>query len=269
MRHRGEGRCARGEQRAAAGAQSRRCAPLNGGADTGLVVQRLAYSAYGQVTQDTNPGLQPFGFKGAFSDPVAAGAGLIWMGVRAYQPSAARFTTPDPVGLAAGWNQHDGLGGDPINLIDADGRVFAVVALPAAAAAAGAAAAIIGKVAVATAATIGAIWALDQLIDACTGGGSGNDDTAQEAAEDVAEEAAEQADPPWDGFPDSPPGPPYVWKGPPGKGAWHNPKTGESWRPDMSHPAPVGPHWDHKLGKGRAPSERVFPDGSRQPKRKR
>lgn len=107
-------------------------------ADTGAVVQRLAYDAYGQVTQDTAPGTQPFGFKGAISDPVAQGAGLVWMGVRAYLPSLARFTTPDPAGLKAAWNQHDALGGDPVNLIDADGRFFALALAPAAVLAAGA-----------------------------------------------------------------------------------------------------------------------------------
>lgn len=90
-------------------------------ADTGVVLQRLAYDAYGRQTLNSNPGLQPFGFKGALSDPVAEGAGLVWMGVRAYLPSIARFATPDPVGLAAGWNEHDAFTGDPINLSDVDG----------------------------------------------------------------------------------------------------------------------------------------------------
>lgn len=91
-------------------------------ADTGEVLQRISYDAYGQVTADTNPGLQPFGFKGALSDPVAQGAGLVWMGVRAYQPTIARFATQDPAGLAAGWNRHDALAGDPVNFVDVDGR---------------------------------------------------------------------------------------------------------------------------------------------------
>lgn len=95
--------------------------------DSGQVVQRLAYDAYGRVTQDTAPGTQPFGFKGSLSDPLAEGAGLVWMGVRAYLPSIARFSTVDPAGLAAGWNQHDALGGDPINMIDADGRLPVLV----------------------------------------------------------------------------------------------------------------------------------------------
>jgi RHS repeat-associated protein len=89
--------------------------------DTGAVLQRLSYDAYGRTTQDTNPGLQPYGYKGAFTDPVAEGAGLVWMGVRAYQPALARFTTPDPQGLAAVWNDADALAGDPVNLTDGDG----------------------------------------------------------------------------------------------------------------------------------------------------
>lgn len=101
--------------------------------DTGQVVQRLAYDAYGRVTQDTAPGLQPFGFKGAASDPIAEGAGLVWMGVRAYLPNIGRFTTVDSAGLRAGWNEHDALGTDPINLVDPDGR-FVAVAVPLAAA---------------------------------------------------------------------------------------------------------------------------------------
>ena len=33
-------------------------------ASTGAVVQRLDYDAFGNVTQDSNPGFQPFGFVG-------------------------------------------------------------------------------------------------------------------------------------------------------------------------------------------------------------
>ena len=48
--------------------------------------------------------------------------------------------------------------------------------------------------------------------------------------------------------PSSTPGPGWVWKGPdaPGgkRGAWTNPATGESLHPDLSHPLPIGPHWD-------------------------
>ncbi len=139
-------------------------------ADTGAVVQRLAYDAYGRTTQNTAPGTQPFGFKGALADPVAQGAGLVWMGVRAYLPLIGRFTTTDPAGLAAVWNQHDALGGDPINLIDADGR-FAVLAVLAAPLAASAATLATAAVEVAAAATVG--WGLSKALDAARGlGGS-------------------------------------------------------------------------------------------------
>lgn len=97
-------------------------------ADTGAVVQRLAYTAYGQVTQDTNPGAQPFGYKGSLSDPAAEGAGLVWNGVRAYIPSLGRFLTPEPLGIEVAWDEHAAFAGDPINLIDPTGQ-FAIPAV--------------------------------------------------------------------------------------------------------------------------------------------
>lgn len=90
-------------------------------ADTGAVVQQLAYDAYGRTTLDTNPGTQPFGFKGALADPTAQGAGLVWMGSRAYLPSLARFSTAEPEGVSVAWNQHDALGSEPVNLADVTG----------------------------------------------------------------------------------------------------------------------------------------------------
>ena len=41
-----------------------------------------------------------------------------------------------------------------------------------------------------------------------------------------------------------------TWKGK-GKqggkqGNYHNPKTGESFHPDLDHPEPIGPHWDYR-----------------------
>jgi hypothetical protein len=49
-----------------------------------------------------------------------------------------------------------------------------------------------------------------------------------------------------------------------GEGNFYNPNTGESFRPDLDHPDPIGPHWDY-----RAPDRtwwRIFPDGSIKPK---
>ena len=50
---------------------------------------------------------------------------------------------------------------------------------------------------------------------------------------------------------DDPANPPdgtsWKGKGPQGskQGNYYNPKTGESWHPDLDHPDPIGPHWDY------------------------
>ncbi len=61
----------------------------------------------------------------------------------------------------------------------------------------------------------------------------------------------------------APPG--FEWKGKSGStpgskdGNWHNPKTGETLRPDLDHPKPIGPHWDYRGADGKW--WRIFPDG--------
>lgn len=37
----------------------------------------------------------------------------------------------------------------------------------------------------------------------------------------------------------------WKWRDPKDKGAWHNPKTGETLHPDLDHPTPEGPLWDY------------------------
>jgi hypothetical protein len=62
----------------------------------------------------------------------------------------------------------------------------------------------------------------------------------------------------------------FEWKGKPGStpgskdGNWYNPKTGESLRPDLDHPDPIGPHWDYKDPSGNW--WRILKDGSNVPK---
>ena len=34
------------------------------------------------------------------------------------------------------------------------------------------------------------------------------------------------------------------------QGNYYNPKTGESWHPDLDHPEPIGPHWDYRDSNG-------------------
>jgi YD repeat-containing protein len=48
-------------------------------AETGQVVQRMDYDAFGRVLQDTNPGFQPFGFAGGLYDD---DTGLVRFGAR-------------------------------------------------------------------------------------------------------------------------------------------------------------------------------------------
>jgi RHS repeat-associated protein len=66
----------------------------------------------------------------------------------------------------------------------------------------------------------------------------------------------------------SPPG--STWRGKPGstpgssQGNYYNPRTGESFRPDLDHPEPIGPHWDYRAPDGTW--YRIMPDGTMVPK---
>lgn len=88
-------------------------------ASNGNVVQRVDYDVWGRVTNDTNPGFQPFGFGGGIYD---ADTGLVRLGVREYDPEAARFMTKDTEFFwADGGNLYAFTGGDPINHVDSTG----------------------------------------------------------------------------------------------------------------------------------------------------
>jgi hypothetical protein len=41
------------------------------------------------------------------------------------------------------------------------------------------------------------------------------------------------------------PGPGWEWRGG-SQGAWYNPNTRESLRPDLNHPIGIAPHWDYR-----------------------
>jgi RHS repeat-associated protein len=61
---------------------------------TGEVAERLDYDGFGRVLQDTNPGLQPFGFAGGLYDD---DTGLVRFGARDYDAYAGRWTAKDPI----------------------------------------------------------------------------------------------------------------------------------------------------------------------------
>jgi RHS repeat-associated protein len=86
---------------------------------TGAIAQRLDYDEWGNVTLDTNPGFQPFGFGGGIYD---ADTGLVRFGARDYDPATRRWMAPDSIGfLGASTNLYTYANNDPVNLIDPSG----------------------------------------------------------------------------------------------------------------------------------------------------
>jgi RHS repeat-associated protein len=85
---------------------------------SGAVAQRLDYDAWGNVTLDTNPGFQPFGFAGGLYDPDTR---LVRFGVRDYDAETGRWTARDPRFLGSGANSYGYAFADPVNLVDPEG----------------------------------------------------------------------------------------------------------------------------------------------------
>jgi len=88
-------------------------------ATTGAVAQRIDYDAWGNITKDTNPGFQPFGFAGGLYD---SDTGLIRFGARDYDAEVGRWTEKDPIRFfSQDANLYFYNFGDPVNLIDPEG----------------------------------------------------------------------------------------------------------------------------------------------------
>jgi RHS repeat-associated protein len=86
---------------------------------TGATAQRMDFDEWGNVTTDTNPGFQPFGFAGGLYD---RHTGLARFGARDYDPSLGRWTAKDPVRFAGGDSNLFAYAlGDPVNLVDFGG----------------------------------------------------------------------------------------------------------------------------------------------------
>ena len=91
--------------------------------DTGEIAQRISYDVWGNITEDTNPGFQPFGFAGGIYDQHT---GLVRFGARDYDPVTSRWTSKDPIRFAGGdANLYGYVLGDPVNLVDFDGESYA------------------------------------------------------------------------------------------------------------------------------------------------
>ena len=86
---------------------------------TGQVAQRLDYDVWGNVTQDTNPGFQPFGFAGGLYD---RDTGLVRFGLRDYDATTGQWLSKDPLGFGgSSTNLYAYVGNDPVNYIDPSG----------------------------------------------------------------------------------------------------------------------------------------------------
>ena len=89
---------------------------------TGEIAQQLDYDAWGQVTEDSRPGFQPFGFAGGLHDPDTQ---LTRFGARDYDAETGRWTAKDPILFDGGdSNLYGYVLQDPVNGIDPEGLLF-------------------------------------------------------------------------------------------------------------------------------------------------
>ena len=86
---------------------------------TNAVAQHIDYDVWGNVTLDTNAGLQPFGFAGGMFDGDTV---LVRFGVRDYYAKVGRWIAKDPMYFRAGQaNFYGYVAGSPQENIDPDG----------------------------------------------------------------------------------------------------------------------------------------------------
>ena len=87
---------------------------------TGAVVQTMRHDEFGNVLQDTNPGLTPFGFAGGLYD---SDTGLLRFGARDYDPVVGRWISKDPILFNGGQsNIYVYARNEPINMVDPNGQ---------------------------------------------------------------------------------------------------------------------------------------------------
>ncbi len=91
-------------------------------AQSGSIVDAIAYDAWGRITHETAPGTIPFGMAGGLADP---DTGLVHFGARDYDPTTGRWTSSDPIQFAGGDpNLYQYAGGDPVNQTDPTGLII-------------------------------------------------------------------------------------------------------------------------------------------------
>ena len=88
----------------------------------GNIVQRIDYDTFGNITNDTNPGFQPFGFAGGHYD---VDTKLTRFGFRDYDAEAGGWTSKDPIKFEGdSTNLYGYTINDPVNFTDLDGLLF-------------------------------------------------------------------------------------------------------------------------------------------------
>jgi RHS repeat-associated protein len=86
---------------------------------TGTIAQRMDYDERGRVSNDTNPGFQPFGFAGGLYD---YRTGLVQFGARHYDGQLGRWLSKDPILFNGGdTNLYSYVANDPVNWSDPSG----------------------------------------------------------------------------------------------------------------------------------------------------
>ena len=85
----------------------------------GTLAQKIDYDAWGNVTSDTSPGFQPFGFAGGLYD---VDTKLVRFGARDYDALVGQWTAFDPIRFAGGTTHlYEYSSNDPVGVTDPNG----------------------------------------------------------------------------------------------------------------------------------------------------
>lgn len=87
---------------------------------SGNIVNKYAYSPYGEVLTQQETIANPFKYVGQFG-VMDDGYGLLYMRARYYDPKLGRFITKDPIGFLGGLNLYKYAMNNPVNWIDPNG----------------------------------------------------------------------------------------------------------------------------------------------------